>query len=354
MPYLTDSELGRALRQNELSPVYFLYGREVFLSEGYLRKIQEKAVQKGTESFNLQRFDGAELDMVSIQVAEEGMPMMSERKCVTVMNPNLEKMRKEDFEALLEIVKDPNPACVFIVYVNAFDLNVKKMARVRKFAEAAAKVGTVVEFSQRTQGDLVKFLKARFQKAGLTIETPAATAMIARCGSTLEILSGEADKLIAYKGEGAVTREDIELVARKSLEASVFDLSKLMLQNQYSRAFAVLEDLFQLREEPLAILGALNSAFLDLYRAKTAMLSSRTAEDVLALFPSYRGKEFRIRNAFRDVSKYSVVTLRGCLQILSDTDVQLKSTRCDDKAAVEQAVAAILNLSNTASGRASG
>ena len=81
------------------------------------------------------------------------------------------------------------------------------------------------------------------------------------------------------------------------------------------------------------------------------MLASKTAEDVAALFPSYRGKEFRIRNAFRDVSKYSVTALRGCLKILSDTDVELKSTRCDDKAAVEQAVAAILDLSHSEGGR---
>ena len=91
---------------------------------------------------------------------------------------------------------------------------------------------------------------------------------IQRCGTSLEILASEADKLIAYKGAGAVSRQDVETVTRKSLEASVFDLSKLMLQNNYTRAFAVLEDLFQLREEPLAILGALNAAFLDLYRAK--------------------------------------------------------------------------------------
>ena len=33
MPIVTDAELGRALRQNELSPVYFLYGKEVYLSQ---------------------------------------------------------------------------------------------------------------------------------------------------------------------------------------------------------------------------------------------------------------------------------------------------------------------------------
>ena len=32
MPYLTDAELGKSLRANQLFPVYFLYGNETFLS----------------------------------------------------------------------------------------------------------------------------------------------------------------------------------------------------------------------------------------------------------------------------------------------------------------------------------
>lgn len=344
MPYFTDVELGKSLRQNQLFPVYFLYGKETFLSAGYLQKILEKAVPKGTESFNLQKFDGQSPDMVSLQVALEGMPLMAGRKCVLFTNPNLEKMKKEDFDSLLELVKDPNPTSVFLIYVNAYDLNPKKMSRVKKLGDAAAKNGAVVDFAPKTQGDLVKFLKTRFQKAGLTLETPAASAMLQRCGSDLSILAAEADKLISYKGEsgGEATRADIELVTRKSLEASVFDLSKQMLRKDASGAFHTLEDLFALREEPLAILGALNGAFLDLYRAKAAMLASKTEADVAALYPSYRGKEFRIRNAFRDAGKTSVTVLRECISILSQADVQLKSRRCDDKAVVEQTVAALL------------
>ena len=345
MPYLTNAELGKSLRANQLFPVYFLYGKETFLSAGYLERLLEKAVPKGTESFNLQKFDGQNPDMVSLQVALEGLPMMAGRKCVLFSNPNLEKMRKEDFESLLALVQDPNPTSVFVIYVSAFDLNPKKMSRVKKLGDAAAKTGAVVDFSPRTQGDLAKFLKARFQKAGLTLESPAASAFIQRCGSELSILAAEADKLIAYKGEGSgaeITRADIELVTRKSLEASVFDLSKQMLRKDAAGAFRTLEDLFSLREEPLAILGALNGAFLDLYRAKAALLASKTEADVAALYPSYRGKEFRIRNAFRDAGKASVADLRECVSILSRADVQLKSQRCDARAVVEQTVAALL------------
>ena len=346
MPYVTDAALAKSLRQNEISPVYFLYGRETCLSAAFLSRILEKAVPKGTESFNLQKFDGGELDMVSLQVAAEGMPLMAGRKAVLLMNPNIEKMKKDDFEALLSMVRDPNPTTVFIVYVSDFELNPKKMSRVKKLGDAAAKTGVVADFAPRTQSELVKLLKGRTQKAGLSLETPAASYLIERCGSSLDILTAELDKLIAYRGEGSgaeISRADVELVTRKSLEASVFDLSKHLLRRDATRAFSVLEDLFALREEPLAILGALNSAFLDLYRAKAALLASKTEQVVAALYPSvYRGREFRIRNAFRDAARLSIVTLRDCLAILSAADVQLKSTRCDAQAAAEQTVAALL------------
>ena len=351
MPYMTVAQLAASLKQKEIYPVYFFYGKEAFLSAGYLDRLLEKILPKGTERFNLQKFDGGEPDMTALQIALEGLPMMAGRKCVLFSNPNIEKLRKEDFEALLSLVKDPNPASVFVIYVSSFDLNPKKMSRVKRLGEAVSKAGVVVDFAPLTQGELTRFVKARCAKSGVAIESPAASALIQRCGTGLSVLTAETDKLIAYKGSGEITRGDIEAVTHKSLEASVFDLSKQMLYKNASRSFAILEDLFALREEPLAILGALNGAFLDLYRAKAALLASRKEQDVAALYPSYRGKEFRIRNAFRDAGKTDIAVLRECLAILSAADLQLKSQRCDGQAVTEQTVAALLAQLSGGGGR---
>ena len=89
------------------------------------------------------------------------------------------------------------------------------------------------------------------------------------------------------------------------------------------------------------ILGVLNMTFIDLYRAKTAMLSGKTAQDVRERY-NYRGKEFRMKNAFRDAAKYSVKTLRECLEILSEADIKLKTTKNDGRIVVEQVLASIL------------
>ena len=161
MPFLSDAQLGKSIRENQIAPVYFLYGKETFLSEGYLKKLMGRAVLKGTESFNLHQFDGAALDMVSLRVEAEALPLMAQRKCVVLKNPNIEKMAKSDFDALMEMVEDPNPTTVFIIFVNAYDLNPKKSAKVRKLGETAAKSGVTVDFSPKTGSELTKIVKQR-------------------------------------------------------------------------------------------------------------------------------------------------------------------------------------------------
>lgn len=58
--------------------------------------------------------------------------------------------------------------------------------------------------------------------------------MVEQCGDELHLLLNELDKLCALAGEGEITREMIETAGTKNLEASVFDLSKAILQNHYA------------------------------------------------------------------------------------------------------------------------
>ena len=343
MAHYDDVQLNRSLREGRIEPVYLIFGKETYLSQICLRRILDKTVKNGTESFNLRKFDGASLDMTAVQDEAEGFPLMAEHKCVVVMNPNLEKLSKNDSDLLSRLISDPNPTTVLILYVSAFELNPKKSARIRKLLEMVDAAGAVVECLPKTRSDLIRMLRQRCQKNGCEMDPATAAALIDRCGTGLEELAQETDKLIAYRVDGEITRADVEAVTHKSLDSSVFDLSKAMLQSGRTRAFQILDELFLQREEPVSILGALNAAFLDLYRAKAAALAGKTADDVCALFP-YKGREFRVRNAFRDVSRYSAGTLRGCLLVLADADAALKSSRTDGRIIVTEAVARILDL----------
>lgn len=114
-----------------------------------------------------------------------------------------------------------------------------------------------------------------------------ARLLIEQCGEGLYRLLGELDKLcaIALEWEGKaneITRDMIEAAATKNLEASVFDLSKALLQGRYDGAYRILDRLFFQREEPVAILGVLISAYADLYRVKVADAAGEPAESLAA------------------------------------------------------------------------
>lgn len=63
----------------------------------------------------------------------------------------------------------------------------------------------------------------------------------------------------------------------KSLEASVFDLSRAVTKNDGKKAFSVLHKLFAEKEKPELILGTMIMAFVDMYRAKVAVSSGEKA-----------------------------------------------------------------------------
>ena len=111
------------------------------------------------------------------------------------------------------------------------------------------------------------------------------------------------------------------------------------MRRRADEAYGLLHQLRVRREEPVAILGVLSNAFADLYRAKVAAAGGESAERLAGDFKSYKGKEFRLRNAARDAARLSVPALRECLAVLADTDTALKMGRGDGWVLLEQTVA---------------
>lgn len=343
MPYYDDNALLKSIREEDPVPVYLIYGKETYYSAVCLQRLVKKLVKKGTESFNYRKYDGAALDMDAVRTECESLPLMADYKCVLIQNPNLEKMSGGDLEMLSAILDDPNPTTVLILYVSAYELNPKRNARLRKLFDQIAKVGIVADVEPKSQAELSKLLRQKCQKAGCTMDPVVASILIDRCGTAMETLMRECDKLIAYRDHGEITRADVELVTHKSLEASVYDLSKALLGNGRTRAFQILNDLFIQREEPMRLLVILNSTFIDLYRAKAAHNAGKTADDLLELF-KYGSRKFVIQNAFRDVPKYSMRMIRESLLVLEQTELAMKSSGGDDRILLEEAVAQILAL----------
>ena len=87
----------------------------------------------------------------------------------------------------------------------------------------------------------------------------------------------------------------------------------------------------------IAVLAVLSGAYVDWYRVKVAQLGGMPAEAVGRVF-SYRGREFVLRNAARDVQRLPIEVLRDSLRLLGRADRTMKSSPVDKWLVLERTV----------------
>lgn len=86
----------------------------------------------------------------------------------------------------------------------------------------------------------------------------------------LSLASTETDKLCSYAGTGEITAEMIDKLTIKQLDTSIYSLATELLKGNRRQALLILDDLIAQKIEPVVILAALSSNYIDFYRAKTA------------------------------------------------------------------------------------
>ena len=160
-----------------------------------------------------------------------------------------------------------------------------------------------------------------------------------RCGSDITNLLSELAKLHSLCG-GKITRAAIDANTTQSVDVKAYMLASNVISGRRGDAYRIMEELFEEKTEPVAVLAIMSGAFIDLYRAKLASEQRKNADDMPALFgEEYKGKEKRLSFSFRDCRRYSHALLRKWCVMLCDTDAALKSSRVDGRILMEKLLA---------------
>ena len=343
---MTEKDLKSALKNGDLSPVYFLYGEEPYLVAHFASLIVDAAVPAdGMEDFNRHVFDGTSLSLDALEAAVEAMPLMGEHTCVWVKNYDAGAANAAVTERMKAIIAKAENPCVLLFSVTAFTPDIKKNTKWKAFLKEIDKRGASMCFEHRSASDTAALLMRGAQKRGAVLSRPVALMMIEQCGSDLFLLNNELDKLCAVVGEGGeITAETVSKVGVRQLDASVYELSKALLQKRYDTAYHCIAALFAGGEEPIRILAVLSETYVDLYRAKIAAIGGEQATALSEVF-AYRGREFRLRNAARDCRALSPEALRSSLDLLGKADTWMKSTSAKQhRLILEETVARLILL----------
>lgn len=343
MGRISEKELKNQIKNEEFSRAYFIYGDESYLKEFYVGKLQKKLVSGTFEDFNLHRFDGKQESVGDILKDADLLPMMGGCNLISACDYPFDKSDK-DCKEIKEYLKDVPDTTVLVFWYNSVKPDIKKSARWKGVEAAFAKYGSSIEFCRKSESELIKMLISGCKKRGAVLSPKNAAYLISVSGNDIKTLLNEVIKLSAYADGGEITKEDIDSLAVKCLQARIYDLSNAVVKGNYDKAYTVLDSLFAAKEDPVKVLSAISGCFVDMYRVKCAKTAGKPFDDVGAHF-NYKGREFALKNASRDCSSLSFKQLRKSLDVIMDADNGLKSTSADERLILEEMLVKLLLIS---------
>lgn len=333
-----ENTLKAELKAGKLRQVYYVYGEETFLDNMYADRIISTAGCEQSDGMNFLKLRGAP-DPHSLSDFTESLPFFAEHKCVKLIDLDAEAMDNDSHKELLRLIEELPDTTVMVICQTGLEIDdMKPKAKTKKLIQTVEKCGMVCKMQFLPAAMTAAMAAKKAQKSGCTLSQENALYLSDLCGRSLTLIQNEVDKLCACQQSGEISRELIDALTPKLLDASAYDLSACILAGRTADALKMMDELFQQREEPILMLSALSGAFVDNYRAKLAMNARKSAQQAAADFGYFGGRAYFFGKTCTAVRSIPEENLRRCLEVLYRTNVLMNSSKQDERILLERAV----------------
>lgn len=347
---ISEVDLKSTIAHGRLKPVYLLVGNDPYLTKRYANMIAKKTVPENDDLnlFILPEDSGVQ----EIYDSLFQLSFTGERICVLSSNFDFEGCPIAKFKQLQEIVENAPDRNVLVLYYDVLQINTKKSDRFKKLAKSVeAGGGVVCELNHKNENELVKMLCDGAAKRRTILDAPTAKYMVSVCSNDLNILINELEKLSYFVGnDGKITKEIIDKVCVRTVEASVYDMSRYILAGRAEQAFYLLDQLLSQGISPAEIHSLIVSAYVDIFRVKAAIDAGKRADTIAAEFGYSPARTFVLNNAARDGSRLTNQQIDRILKVLLESDSAAKNdvkiSGSGAKIALETLVTKIMRITN--------
>ncbi len=347
MARFEEKDFKKHISSKKLNNIYVIYGDEKYLVKFYTKELVKVTVGENPSEFSFHEFEGT-LDLNMLSAAVGAVPFMTEYNCVLVRDFNISKLSKDDYDALISIVKStPDSTVLIFTYPTKEQDDSKKSegdskgkkASFKSFLTAVDKVGIVAEINMRSATALEHQVASWADKMGKKISLPVASKMIFYCGTDLSALNLELHKLVAFSGdEEEITLPMVEKIVTKKLEAKIYELVDQVIFGNLDKAYKELHSLFTNREDPRDILRVLGLSYVDLYRARVTVESGGNMKETADFF-KYGARAWVLSKAQKKSERLSTNALRESIGAIADLSEKLNSVSVNEEAALEKLIA---------------
>ena len=312
--------------------IYLFYGEETYLLETRVKKIR-KEYQQLILGINFIQIDDTNAEEL---IADLETPAFGfDKKLIIAKNTGLFKKEKKTTKSdskkkKVDDTKLPlNEKIAKYIQENSEELKdtvdlvfVEQEVDKNALYQVIEKVGEVKEFALLKLPDLIANIKKIAVAYKVNIDDATAKYLVECCGTSMQDLINELRKLIEYKGENSnITKQDIDLLCTKQIQAVIFDLTDNLGKKETSKALDVYNGLISNKEPIQKILITLYNHFKKLYIIKIA---EKYNEDVATAMNLKPNQLFLVSKYKTQARYFETQELREVLEALIDLDANYK------------------------------
>ena len=312
--------------------IYLFYGEETYLLETRVKKIK-KEYQQLILGINFIQIDDTNVEEL---IADLETPAFGfDKKLIIAKNTGIFKKEKKTTKSdskkkKVDDIKSPlNEKIAKYIQENLEELKntvdlvfVEQEVDKNALYQTIEKVGEVKEFALLKLPDLIANIKKITVAYKVNIDDATAKYLVECCGTSMQDLINELRKLIEYKGENSnITKQDIDLLCTKQIQAVIFDLTDNLGKKETSKALEVYNGLISNKEPIQKILITLYNHFKKLYIIKIA---EKYNEDVATAMNLKPNQLFLVSKYKTQARYFETQELREVLEALIDLDANYK------------------------------
>lgn len=252
--------------------IYLLYGKETFLLETFLKKIEKNFGEKQI-GINYIKIDETNVNEIISDIETPAFGFS--KKLIIAKNTGIfKKNGKKNINAnsefiskLVDYIKNNNDVMKKSVVLVFYEEEAEK----NELYKTIEQYGKVYEFEEQKPFQIIAKMKQIANAYKVNVTDTTLQYFIECCGTNMQELINEIRKLIEYEGaEGTITKQDIDLLCTKQLDSIIFDLTDNLGKKNIGKALEVLQNLIYQKEPIQKILITLYRHFKKIYIVKVA------------------------------------------------------------------------------------
>jgi len=253
-------------------PIYVFLGKENALKEEALSDLKIEVLSGGNADLNCTVFYSDQIEPHEFQDAVNTQPFLSLKRFVVIRD--IERLTQPVQDSITGYCKNPSKNTVLVLMS---DMEIRDLdSRKGELFAVISGHARVRVFERLKEDKLNRYIRDKAVSNKKAITEEAVGLLLEKLGDDLANIKKALEGLVTYVGtRHKIEKDDVEVLIGKSLEETVFTLTKAICARQTAQSLSILSTLFRESVKPENIIGAIGAELRRLMKVKHLMAQGK-------------------------------------------------------------------------------